>query len=70
MPSLVWLGGLSAGLQTEKLPVQFPVRAHAWVVGQVPRWGCARGNQLMFLSHIDFSLPLFLPPCHYLKINK
>ena len=26
---LVWLNGLSAGLQTKGLPVQFPVRAHA-----------------------------------------
>ena len=43
--------------QTERLPVhkgspvRFPVRAHAWVVGQVPGWGRARGNHtLMFLS--------------------
>ena len=26
-----------------------PVRAHAWVSGQVPGWGCVRGNQSMFL---------------------
>ena len=31
--------------------VRFPVRAHAWVVEQVPIWGCGRGNHtLMFLS--------------------
>ena len=38
---------------------QFPVRAHAV---QVPSWGCARDNQSMYLSHMDVSLPLFLPP--------
>ena len=35
-PWLVWLSGLSAGLRTKGLLVQFPVRAHAWVAGQVP----------------------------------
>ena len=55
-PWLVWLSGLSASLQTKKLPVQFPVRAHAWVVGQDPIWGNARGNLSMFLS---LSLPPF-----------
>ena len=34
-PRLVWLSGLSAGLQTKGSPVRFLVRAHAWVVGQV-----------------------------------
>ena len=59
---LVWLSGLSTSLQTEGSPVLFPIGAHAWVAGQVPSWGCVRGNQLMFLSHTDVSLPLFLPP--------
>ena len=37
--------------------VQFPVRAHAWVAGQVSSWGRMRGNYtLMFLS-LSFSLP-------------
>ena len=50
-PWLVWLSGLSAGLQTKGSLVQFPVRAHAWVVGQVPSGGHVRGNHtLMFLS--------------------
>ena len=32
-------------------------RAHAWVAGQVPGWGHARGNHtLMFLS-LSFSFP-------------
>ena len=35
----VLLSGLSAGLQTKGSPVRFPVRAHAWVAGQVPSEG-------------------------------
>ena len=36
---------------------QFPVRAHAWVAGQVPSGDDLRGNHtLMFLS-LSFSLP-------------
>ena len=38
-PWLVWLSGLSVGLQTKWLPVQFPVGAHAWVAGKVPSRG-------------------------------
>ena len=51
-------------LQTKGFLVQFPVRAHAWVGGQVPGRGRARDN------HTDISLPLspLLPLC--LKINK
>ena len=56
LPWLVWLRGLSAGLQTKGLLVQLPVRAHAWGAGQVPPKGHARGNRtLMFLS-LPFSL--------------
>ena len=58
---LVWLSGLSAGPRTERSLVCFPVRAHAWVAGQVPGWGRARGNQsfcfMVFLS-LTPSLPL------------
>ena len=54
---LVWLSGLSVGLQTKGSPVRFPVRAHAWVAGLVPSWGHMRGNHtLMFLS-LSFSFP-------------
>ena len=54
---LVSLSGWSATLQTEKLLVQFLVRTHAWVAGQVPSWGRVRGNHtLMFLS-LSFSFP-------------
>ena len=64
-PWLVWLSGLSAGLQTKGLPVRFPVRAHAWVAGQVPSRGRMRGNHTsMFLPSRSPSLPLSL------KINK
>ena len=52
----MWLSGLSAGQLTKELVVTFPVRAHAWVVGQVPSVGHARDNDtLMFLS-LSFSL--------------
>ena len=54
-PWLVWLGGLSAYLQTKGLLVGFPIRAHASVAGQVSSNRWARGNL------IDVSLPLFLP---------
>ena len=54
---LVWLSGLSTSLQTEGSSVQFPVRAHAWVVGQVPQCGACERQ-----PNIDASLPLFLPP--------
>ena len=70
MPWLVWLSGLNVIPQTKRSLVRFPVRAHAWVAGQVPGWGHVRGNQSMFLSHIDISLPLFLSPSPLSKINK
>ena len=63
-PWLVWPSGLSASLQTKESQVRFPVGAQAWVAGQVPSRGCARGNHtLMFLS-LPFSFPSSL------KINK
>ena len=57
LPWLVWLSVLSAELRPKGSLVRFPVRAHAWVAGQVPSRGRARGNHtLMFLS-LSFSLP-------------
>ena len=57
MPWLVWLSGLSASLRAKGSLVWFPVRAHAWVAGQVPSWGHVKGNHtLMFLS-LSSSLP-------------
>ena len=32
-------------------------RAHAWVAGQVPSRGCARGNHTLILLSLSFSLP-------------
>ena len=59
-PWLVWFSGLNAGLQTAGSLVRFLVKAHAWVVGQIPSLGCARGNHtLMFLS-LSFSFILSL----------
>ena len=63
-PQLVWLSRLSISLLTKGSLVQFLVRVHAWVVGQVPSRGLVRGNHtLMFLS-LSFSFPSSL------KINK
>ena len=59
MPWLVWLNGLSAGLQTKGSLVRFPARAHAWIEGQVPSRGRTRGNYtLMFLSSPSFPFSL------------
>ena len=52
--------------QSKRSLVQFPVRANAWVAGLVPHMAHVRGSQLMFLSLIDVSLPIFLPPSPYL----
>ena len=56
-PWLVWLGRLSASLQTKGLLVPFLIKAHAWVVGQTASTEHKRGKPtLMFLS-LSFSLP-------------
>ena len=52
----MWLSGLNASLQTKGSLVRFPVRAHAWVAGQIPV--AAHKTK----PHIDASLPLFLLP--------
>ena len=63
-PWLVQLSGLSTCLRAKMSPAGFPVRARAWVVGQVPSRGRVRDNHtLMFLS-----LSVFLP-FPSLKIN-
>ena len=64
MPWLVWLSELSTGLQTKGSPVWFPVRAHAWVAGQVPSRGRSRGNHTLMFLFLSFLLP------SPLKINK
>ena len=57
---MVWLSGLSTSLGAKRSLVQFPLRAQAWVVGQIPSWGHVIGNRMMYLSHTDVSLPLSL----------
>ena len=38
-----------------------PVRAHAWVAGQVPSWRCMRGNHTLMGLALSFSIsPLSL----------
>ena len=61
---LVWLSGLSAGLQTKGSLVQFPVSTQAWVVGQVPSRGRTGGNQTSMFPSVFLSLYLSL------KINE
>ena len=66
----MWLIGLRVGLRTKGSLVQFPVRARAWVEGQLPGgWG-GKGVACERQPHIDVSLPPFLPPFPSLKINK
>ena len=43
-PWLVWHAGFSTRLQTIGSLVQFPVRAHVCVAGQVPSKGHIRGT--------------------------
>ena len=59
-PWLVWFSGLSASLWTKGLPVQFPVRAHAWLWARSPDGGVWEAT-----THWCFSPSLPLP----LKIN-
>ena len=56
LPWLVWLSGLR-GLRTIGSPVQFPVRAHAWVADQVPSMGHSRGNHAWMFLFLSFSFP-------------
>ena len=42
-------------LQTKGLPVRFPVRAHAWVAGQVLSTGHTRGNHTLIFLSLSFS---------------
>ena len=63
----MWLSGLNASLQTKGSLVRFPVRAHAWVAGQVPIWGRMRDNHTLMFLFLSFSL---LSPLCKNKINK
>ena len=49
---------IERALGTKDSLVGFPVRVHAWVVGQVPSRGRVRANQtLIFLPSLSPSLP-------------
>ena len=51
---------IERGFVNQRVLVRFPVRAYAWVAGQIPSVGCTRGNHtLMFLS-LSPSLPCSL----------
>ena len=55
--SPAWLRGLGVVQQSKRSPVRFPVGAHVWVWVLSLVQAHSRGNQLMFVSHIDVSLP-------------
>ena len=55
---LVRLSGLSVGLWTKGLLVQFPVRAHIWAAGQVPSRGRTRDNHTLTFLSLSFPSPL------------
>ena len=42
-------------LRTKGSLGRFPVRAHAWVAGQVPSGGCMRGNHTLIFLSLSFS---------------
>ena len=65
----MWLSGLSSSLQTKGLPVRFPLRAHAWVVSQVPIWGRARDNYIVMVLSLSFSLPSLLSKNKQINIS-
>ena len=75
MPQLVWLIWLGTVMQTERLPVRFPVTAHAWVAGLVSSWGVYRRQPMdvsvshgCFFSFPSPSLPLSLKKFIYIDI--
>ena len=49
LTGVTWLGNI---LQTERSPVQFPIRTHIWVAGLVPSWGEYKSQPIdVFLLH-------------------
>ena len=58
MPRLVWLSGRVLACERKGHLVQFPVRAHALVAGQVPSRGHVRGNRILMFPSLFFFLPL------------
>ena len=70
MPRLVWVSGLSTGLQTERSPIRFPVRAPAWVAGQITGEGVWEATDRCFSYTLMFSPLSFSLPSPLSKINK
>ena len=71
-PRLVWLNWLDVDPQSERLPVQFLLRAHAWVAGLILSVGTFRRQPPdVSLSHQCFSPSLSpsLPPSLEMNIN-
>ena len=62
---LVWLSGLNTDLRGKRLLVQFPVRTHAWIAGQVPSREHSRGNHTLMFPSLFPSL--LLPKNKYIK---
>ena len=56
--SLDW----SVAPYTKRLQVRSPIRAHAYVLGSIPSWGCMYGRQLInvSLSHRCFSFSFYV----------
>ena len=58
----MWLGGLGIMLQSDRSLVLLLVRAQAWVVGSVPRWGRFKRQLIsVSLTHQCF-FPSLSPP--------
>ena len=53
---------LSVIPQSQRLPVRFPLRAHAWVTGSVTGQGAYERPPVSVSPSYQCSLPLFLPP--------
>ena len=57
------MAGVAQGIECQPVNQKVPgVRAQAWVVGHASNWGRARGNQLIYLSHIGVSPSFFSLP--------
>ena len=58
---------IECGLGTKGSPVQFPVRAHSWVAGQVPSGVHMRGNHTLMFFSLSFSFPSPFSKNKYIK---
>ena len=65
----VWLGREGVIPPSNKSPVQFLVRAWAWVLGSVPSWGAYERQPINVSLSLRFFSPLLSPSLPTLKIN-